>query len=107
MRIVALDPKRDWRTLARYIEPERFNFYSLGNLKFRPIKINPWKIPHGVQPQQWIDGVIDIYCRAYGLLERGKQMLGDVVYELYEKHGVMAAADQKTGKNWCRIFPDK
>ena len=103
MRIVALDPKRDWRTLGRYIEPERFNFYSLGNLKFRPIKINPWKIPHGVQPQQWIDGVIDIYCRAYGLLERGKQMMADVVYELYEKHGVMAAADQE---DWEELVPD-
>ena len=65
LRIVAMDPKQDWRTLARFVEPERFNFYSLGNLTFRPIKINPWKIPHGVWPQLWIDGVIDIYCRAY------------------------------------------
>lgn len=79
LRIVAMDPKQDWRTLARFVEPERFNFYSLGNLTFRPIKINPWKIPHGVWPQLWIDGVIDIYCRAYGLLERGKQMIADVV----------------------------
>lgn len=78
LRIVAMDPKQDWRTLARFVEPERFNFYSLGNLTFRPIKINPWKIPHGVWPQLWIDGVIDIYCRAYGLLERGKQMIADL-----------------------------
>uniref|UniRef100_UPI0026DCEAC1 serine-rich protein n=1 Tax=Lachnoclostridium phocaeense TaxID=1871021 RepID=UPI0026DCEAC1 len=94
LRIVAMDPKQDWRTLARFVEPERFNFHSMGNLNFRPIKINPWKIPRGVWPQLWIDGVIDIYCRAYGLLERGKQMLGDVVFELYDEAGVFEACDK-------------
>lgn len=98
LRIVAMDPKQDWRTLARFVEPERFNFYSLGNLTFRPIKINPWKIPHGVWPQLWIDGVIDIYCRAYGLLERGKQMIADVVFELYEEAGVFNACDKPDWK---------
>ncbi len=63
LRIVAMDPKQDWRTLARFVEPERFKFYSMGNVNFRPIKLNPWKIPKGVYPQIWIDGVIDIYCR--------------------------------------------
>lgn len=88
LRIVVMDPKQDWRTLARFVEPERFNFYSMGNPNFNPIHINPWKVPHGVNPQVWIDGVIDIYCRAYGLLERGKQMIADVVYELYKENGV-------------------
>lgn len=85
VRIVVLDPKQDWRKLARYVEPERFRFASMGNPKFNSIKINPWKIPEGVQPQFWIDGVINIYCRAYGFLERGKQMISDVVYELYDE----------------------
>ena len=103
LRIVAMDPKQDWRTLARFVEPERFNFYSLGNLTFRPIKINPWKIPHGVWPQLWIDGVIDIYCRAYGLLERGKQMIADVVFELYEEAGVFNACDKP---DWKETTPE-
>lgn len=91
MRIVCMDPKRDWRTLARFVEPERFRFYSLGNALFHPIKLNPLKIPRGVQPQVWIDGLIDIYCRAYGLLERGKQMMGETIYSLYEDAGVFEA----------------
>lgn len=103
LRIVALDPKQDWRTLARFVEPERFNFYSLGNLNFRPIKINPWKIPRGVYPQIWIDGVIDIYCRAYGLLERGKQMMGETIYSLYEEAGVFEACDKP---DWMDIVPE-
>lgn len=92
-RIVCMDPKQDWRTLARFVEPERFRFFSLGNTRFRPVKINPLKIPHGVVPQVWIDGVIDIYCRAYGLLERGKQMLGETIYSLYEEAGVFEACN--------------
>ena len=95
LRLVIMDPKQDWRGLARYVEPERFRFYSMGNPDFEPIKLNPWKVPQGVYPQHWIDTVIDIYCRSYGLLERGKQMLGDVIYELYEEAGVFDACDKE------------
>ena len=103
LRIVALDPKQDWRVLARFVDPARFNFHSLGNVNFRPIKINPWKVPKGVYPQLWIDGLIDIYCRAYGLLERGKQMIADVIYELYEEAGVFEACNKH---NWAEEVPD-
>lgn len=75
----------------------------MGNVNFRPIKLNPWKIPKGVYPQIWIDGVIDIYCRAYGLLERGKQMIADVVFELYEEAGVMKAIDKE---DWKETVPE-
>ena len=88
LRIVVMDPKQDWRTLARFVEADRFNFYSMGNPNFHPVKINPWKVPQGVNPQVWIDGIIDIYCRSYGLLERGKQMIATVVYALYKEKGV-------------------
>ena len=88
LRIVVMDPKRDWRTLSRFVEPERFRFYSMGDPDFFPVKINPWKVPKGVRPQTWIDCVIDVYCRAYGLLELGKQMIAEVVYDLYQEAGV-------------------
>lgn len=102
LRIVGMDPKMDWRVLARYVEPERFNFYSLGNVNFCPLKLNIWKVPKGVWPQIWIDGVIDIYCRAYGLLERGKQMIANVVYSLYEEAGVFDACNNE---NWRDEVP--
>lgn len=92
LRIVVMDPKQDWRALARFVEPERFKFYSMGNTKFHPIKLNPWKIPLGVDPQQWIDTVIGIYCRAYGFLERGKQMIAQVVFGLYDEAGIFPKA---------------
>lgn len=104
LRIVCMDPKRDWRTLARFVDPDRFKFHSLGNASFRPVYINPFKIPKGVVPQTWIDGVIDIYCRAYGLLERGKQMMGETIYMLYEQAGVFNV--DMENPNWSSIVQE-
>lgn len=103
LRVVCMDPKQDWRTLARFVDADRFRFYSLGNCNFHPVKINPFKIPKGVVPQTWIDGVIDIYCRAYGLLERGKQMMGETIYALYEDAGVFEAQEHE---NWQELVTD-
>jgi len=90
MRIVCMDPKQDWRALARYVEPERFKFFSLGNPEFLPINLNLCKIPRNVYPQQWVDGLIEIYCRAYGLGERGKAILSETFYALYDEAGVFS-----------------
>ena len=45
LRIVIMDPKQDWRGIARFVEPERFRFYSMGNPHFRPINLTPAKSP--------------------------------------------------------------
>lgn len=100
MRIVCMDPKQDWRVLARFVEPERFHFYSLGNPEFLPINLNICKIPKNVYPQQWIDGIIEIYCRAYGLGERGKSVLSETFFELYEEAGVFVP-------NWREVAPER
>lgn len=100
LRIVIMDPKQDWRGIARFVEPERFRFYSMGNPHFRPINLNPCKIPYAVEPQHWIDGIVNIYCRAYGLMERGKQMLSDVFYKLYEEAGVFREEDAEKPETW-------
>lgn len=100
MRIVCMDPKQDWRILAKFVEPERFHFYSLGNPEFLPINLNICKIPRNVYPQQWIDGLIEIYCRAYGLGERGKSVLSETFFELYDKAGVFVP-------NWREVAPER
>lgn len=100
MRIICMDPKQDWRILAKFIEPERFHFYSLGNPEFLPINLNVCKIPHNVYPQQWIDGIIEIYCRAYGLGERGKAVLSEAMFQLYEEAGVFVP-------NWREVAPER
>ena len=101
-RIVCLDPKQDWRTLAKMVEPERFHFYSLGNPDFLPINLNICKVPKNVNPQTWIDGIIEIYCRNYGLMERGKSLLGETFYELYNEAGVF-----EDSPNWRDFVPER
>lgn len=102
LRIVALDPKQDWRILAKFVEPERFHFYSLGNPEFLPIKLNILKVPHNVNPQVWLDGIIEIYCRAYGLMERGKAILAETLYALYDEAGVF-----EDSPNWREFVPER
>ncbi|HVI41095.1 MAG TPA: serine-rich protein, partial [Anaerovoracaceae bacterium] len=100
LRIVCMDPKQDWRILAHFVEPERFHFYSLGNPEFLPINLNVCKIPHNVFPQQWIDGLIELFCRAYGLGERGKSVLAETFYELYNNAGVFC-------EEWREVAPER
>ena len=102
LRIVVLDPKQDWRILQKFVEPERFHFYSLGNPEFLPIKLNICKVPKNVNPQVWIDGVIEIYCRAYGLMERGKAILAETFYALYDEAGVF-----EDSPNWREFVPER
>ena len=102
LRIVALDPKQDWRVLGKFVEPERFHFYSLGNPEFLPINLNICKVPHNVNPQVWIDGIIEIFCRSYGLLERGKAILAETFYALYEDAGVF-----EDSPNWRDFVPER
>ena len=100
LRIVCMDPKQDWRLLGKIVEPERFKFYSLGNPEFLPINLNVCKIPKNVYPQQYIDGLIEIYCRAYGLGERGKSVLRETIYDLYKEAGVFVP-------EWRKVAPER
>ncbi|MCR5480344.1 MAG: serine-rich protein [Ruminococcus sp.] len=101
-RIVSMDPKQDWRILAKFVSPERFHFYSLGNPDFQPINLNICKVPKNVNPQTWIDGIIEIYCRNYGLMERGKSLLGETLYELYDEYGVF-----EDSPKWRDFVPER
>ncbi|MFE8700967.1 serine-rich protein [Cytobacillus sp. FJAT-54145] len=87
MRIVAMDPKKDWRILARFVEPERFRFYSLADPAFCPIKLNLARIPKGVYTERYMNSIVEVFCRSYGLGERGKQILTRAFYEEYTKAG--------------------
>lgn len=95
LRIVCMDPKQDWRALAKYVEPGRFRFYSMGNRHFRPLHFNPLKVTRGVHPQTHVDACIDVFCRSYGLLERGKLILSEPIYQLYQEAGVFGYSQRQ------------
>lgn len=87
MRFVIMDPKQDWRALAKVIPPENFRFYSLSDPTFHPVKLNLMKIPHGVYTERYADKLREIFIRSYGLGDRGFQILGKVIRELYKEAG--------------------
>lgn len=93
MRILAMDPKEDWRALARFVEPERFRIYSMGDPDKFPFKFNPLKVPFGVNPEAHLDNLIDVFCRSYGLGIRSVTILLDTFKTLYDNAGVFATTD--------------
>ena len=99
MRIIVLDPKQDWRVLAKFIDVERFKFYSLGDPELLPIKFNLLKIPKNVRPQIYADGIIESFCRSYQLGEKVKPILRDAIYKSYEEAGCFC-------KEWRSLAPE-
>lgn len=93
LRIIVMDPKRDWRKLARFVEPERFRIYSMGDTNKFPFKLNPMKVPYGVDPEFHLDTLIDVFCRAYGLGIRSVTIMLDALKSLYDKAGVFDTED--------------
>ena len=90
LRTIVMDPKKDWRKLAKFVDPDRFRIYSMGDPNQFPFKLNPLKVPYGVDPEFHIDTLIDVFCRAYGLGIRSVTILLDVIRTLYDREGVFS-----------------
>lgn len=87
LRFLIMDPKQDWRALAKVIPPGHFRFYSLSDPLFHPIKLNLMKIPRGVYTERYADRLREIFIRSYGLGDRGFQILGQAIQKVYAKAG--------------------
>lgn len=87
LRFLIMDPKQDWRALAKVVPPGHFRFYSLSDPLFNPIKLNLMKIPRGVYTERYADRLREIFIRSYGLGDRGFQILGQAIQKVYIKAG--------------------
>lgn len=87
LRFLIMDPKQDWRALAKIVPPEHFRFYSLSNPQFRPISLNLMKIPKGVYTERYADKLRELFIRSYGLGDRGFQILGQAIQGVYKRAG--------------------
>lgn len=87
LRFLIMDPKQDWRALAKVIPSDHFRFYSLSNPLFHPIKMNLLKIPAGVYTERYADKLREIFIRSYGLGDRAFQILGKAINEVYREAG--------------------
>lgn len=88
LRFVIMDPKMDWRALSKVIPPEHFRFYSLADPQFHPIKMNLMKIPKGVYAERYVNTLREIFVRSYGLGDRGYNILGQAIIDIYTDAGV-------------------
>lgn len=87
MRFLIMDPKQDWRALAKVIPSDHFRFYSLSDPLFHPIRMNLMKIPKGVYTERYADKLREIFIRSYGLGDRGFQILGQAIRKVYKEAG--------------------
>lgn len=88
LRFVIMDPKQDWRALSKVIPPEHFRFYSLADPTFHPIKMNLMKIPKGVYAERYVNTLKEIFVRSFGLGDRGFNILGQAMIDVYNSVGV-------------------
>ncbi len=87
LRFLIMDPKQDWRSLAKIIPSDHFRFYSLSNPQFHPVHLNLMKIPKGVYTERYADKLREIFIRSYGLGDRGFQILGKAINAVYRNAG--------------------
>ena len=87
LRFLIMDPKQDWRALAKVIPNDHFRFYSLSNPLFHPIKMNLLRIPRGVYTERYADKLREIFIRSYGLGDRAFQILGKAINDVYREAG--------------------
>lgn len=92
LRFLIMDPKQDWRALAKIIPNDHFRFYSLSDPNFHPIKMNLLRIPRGVYTERYADKLREIFIRSYGLGDRGFQILGKAITEVYKNAGCYDSA---------------
>ena len=93
VKVDRIDAKTDLQALTELVGAKSFKLYTMSDLSLYPISLNPCKIPMGIDPQTWINTLVEIYCRTHGLLERGKSLLAETFYYLYERAGVFAVPE--------------
>ena len=97
-RVLIFDPKGDWRALASLLPEGKFQFYSIGRMGFHNLKLNIMRVPKAVNPVTFVNNLIEMFCNAQGLLQKGKNEFRDVVLGLYKEAHVL---DNPQDKLWA------
>jgi hypothetical protein len=88
-RVLIFDPKGDWRALASLVPEGKFKFYSIGRIGFHNLHLNLMRVPKAVNPVIYVNNLIEMFCNAQGLLQKGKNEFRDVVLGLYKEAHVL------------------
>lgn len=104
--IVILDSGNKWRSLLKYLNPEKIGFFSLNNIELNPVCLNPLKIPYGVNPQTWVENIIKVFSESYSLNTAEKQEFSKILYTHYMIHGVFPQKGSVFTEEEKRQFAD-
>ncbi len=89
IKILALDWKKSWRILKRFVPAEDFDFKSLYANGVNPIAMNFYVPPKGISVVDWMNKVHESICLAYGFGNKQKGVIDAAAEELFLKHGVL------------------
>jgi energy-coupling factor transporter ATP-binding protein EcfA2 len=84
-RILVLDPNGEWRQLVSVVPAGKFSFYSLSDPHFHPLEMNILRVPRYIRPTDYYSMVTEMFCSAYGLLDRAVAQIRTIIYDLYDK----------------------
>lgn len=90
MGVLALDWKKDWRRLARFIPPEDFRYWNLAREDLFPVRANVLAVPPGIPVQHWVNLITECFCLGFDMGGRAKSLVWQHLMELYEMTGVFA-----------------
>lgn len=106
LSIVILDSGNTWRSLLKYLNPEKAKFFSLSNIGLNPVCLNPLKIPYGANPQAWAENIIKVFSESYCLDTAEKQTFSKVLYTHYMSQGVFPQKGSVFTEEEKRPFAD-
>lgn len=104
--IVILDSGNKWRSLLKYLNPEKVGFFSLSNIGLNPVCLNPLKIPYGANPQAWVENIIKVFSEGYCLDTAEKQTFSKILYTHYMSQGVFPQKSSMFTEEEKRQFVD-
>lgn len=88
LHILILDSGCKWRSLLKYISPEKIAFHSLSDSGLAPVYVNPLRIPYGVNPQAWVENLVKVFSDCYKLDQIEKQVFSELLYNNYTRYKV-------------------
>jgi DNA helicase HerA-like ATPase len=82
--VLCFDWMQNMRDLARLVEPERFQLFSVSNPGIGEFRWNPLEVPHDTMDAgQWLGAQADNLAASFGLGEVGRSLVAELVDRLY------------------------
>lgn len=97
-----------WRQIVKLTGSDNFRLYSMSDLDFYPVRINPWKIPECFKTEEekekWTDDVISMCCTMFGFLQ--DEVLLKEIKDLFKEIADFLCAKDSGGVCFSAIYKE-